>query len=234
MALAPIEERLTTQENNRLFYNEISASYDTILEEDSSNGIIRNRVKEKFTSIVQSGCVLDFGGGTGLDLNWLVNRYERVIFCEPSEGMRRRAIAQNTDDGVVFLENDQVDFGTWHSKLPFTEKTDGILADFAVINCIADIELLFNNLAKVLKPGGHLMALMLNNAYKKNRQWQLLNAIKSVFPVKPVAINVQYKNHKQIVYMYTPKEIKKASAKCFDLNSREDLFEFTLFHFTRK
>ena len=53
MAWAPIKEISSSNEKNIAFYNEIAANYDTILDQESSNEIVRKRVKEKFISIVK-------------------------------------------------------------------------------------------------------------------------------------------------------------------------------------
>src|SRR5260370_23234027 len=105
---------------------------------------------------------------------------------------------------------------------------DAILSDFAVINCIANIDLLFKNLAQILKPGGHLVALMLNHEYKKTWRWKFREFIRSIVSRKPVIKNIQYKEHQQTVYYYSPSHIKKASAGYFDTLSMEPLYEFTL------
>jgi SAM-dependent methyltransferase len=238
MPSATIKERSETDEKNIAFYNGIAGNYDTILDDDSSNEIVRKRVKEKFISIVDGRRVLDFGGGTGRDLEWLLNNKYEVVFCEPSEGMRKKAINQyknNTlTNHITFLENDKVDFTNWHVEPPVPIKVDAILSDFAVINCIADIDLLFKNLALVIKPGGHFIALMLNHEYKKTWRWKLGEFLRSFFSHKPVMKNIQYKEYQQTVYVYSPRHIKEASATYFDMLSKEPLFEFILIHFIRK
>jgi SAM-dependent methyltransferase len=238
MLAAFSKQKVGADDENISFYNEIANNYDSILDQESSNEIIRNRVKEKLISAVESGWVLDFGGGTGRDLDWMLNNRYKIIFCEPSAGMREKAMARYEDDtlayNITFLQNDKVDFTNWHIDPPFSIKVDAILSDFAVINCIADIDLLFKNLAKIIKPGGHMIALMLNHGYNKTWRRKLRELIKSIISRKPVVINVKYNEHQQTVYIYSTGKIKKASAAYFDLCSRETLFEFTLFHFVRK
>jgi SAM-dependent methyltransferase len=238
MLLAAIKEKSEADGKNIAFYNQIAGNYDAILDQDGSNEIVRKRVKEKFISIVEGGLVLDFGGGTGRDLEWLVNNQYQVIFCEPSEGMREKAIDQYKTNALVnnitFLENDKVDFSNWHINPPFSIKTDAVLSDFAVINCIANIDLLFKNLAQVMKPCGHLVALVLNHAYKKSWRWKLREFTRSLISDKLLIKNIGYKEHQQTVYVYSPKNIKKASEQYFDICSTEPLFEFTLIHFVKK
>ncbi|MDB4904283.1 MAG: class SAM-dependent methyltransferase [Mucilaginibacter sp.] len=234
MAWTPTKEISSTNKKNIAFYNEIAANYDAILDQESSNEVVRKRVKEKFISTVKAGRVLDFGGGTGRDLNWLLDNQYKIIFCEPSKQMRQKAIDEHKNNNITFLENDKVDFTNWHIDPPFAIKADAILSNFAVINCIDDIELLFNNLAQIIKPGGHFIALMLNDKYKKNWRGKLREFVRSLVSPKSVVMNIKYKEHEQTVYVYSPKKIKNASAVYFDMRSQEALFQFTLFHLIRK
>lgn len=232
-----MEEIQETSLKNIDFYNEISIKYDQILDEETSNETVRKRVKKKFIDLVKPGYVLDFGGGTGRDLNWLIDHQYQVVFCEPSEGMRKKAIDQYVHhplkNNITFLENPQIDFSNWHISPPFTKKVDAILSDFAVINCIADIELLFKNLAQLIKPGGHILALMLNNGYKKTWRWKLRELMRSLSG-KTEIIHIQHNHYQQIVHLYSKKKVIKTAAPWFESHNQENLFEFTLFHFTRK
>ena len=231
----PDVENVLTREKNRSYYNEIAPEYDAILDEEGTNKIIRKRVEEKFTSLVKSGTVLDFGGGTGRDLQWLISNNYKVIFCEPSENMRQKAIdLYKNNSSVQFLNNDNTDFTRWLGKAPFSTKLDAVLSDFAVINCIDDIRLLFKTLAQIIKPGGDVVALMLKHGYKKSLTWKIREATRYFFNHNPLVINIQFNGHKQVVYVYSMNEIKKASSEDFEIRSYEDLFEFTLFHFVRR
>ena len=163
------EEQISRQ--NISYYDEIATDYDAIINKESANKIIRKKVSDKFISLVKGRLVLDFGGGTGQDLSWLLNNNYRVVFCEPSASMRRIAIDQhkNAFSGtkIDFLDGDKTDFRNWNEIFPFEQKVDAILANFAVINCIPDIDLLFKKLALAIKPGGILVALILESGLKK-------------------------------------------------------------------
>jgi SAM-dependent methyltransferase len=237
MLLATIKEKSEADGKNIAFYNKIAEDYDVILDEDSSNKVVRKRVREKLTGLIKNGLVLDFGGGTGRDLEWLVSNQFDVIFCEPSEGMRQKAIdrynSSNLINHITFLENDKVDFASWHIEPPVSIKVDAILSDFAVFNCIANLDLLFQNLAQIIKPGGHLVALMLNPLHEKNPRWKLREYIRSFVSDRPLIKNVGYKGHQQTVYFYSRKNIKKASAPYFDMCGIEPLSEFILIHFVK-
>src|ERR1700730_17428602 len=154
--MKPNQDKILIHKQNCSFYDEIADNYDSMMDQEILNGITRQKVTDKFYNIIKSGEILDFGGGTGRDLEWLTHKGYRIIFCEPSEKMREKASELNKNNlhnaDLVFVDPDRTDFTKWHKELPFSQKVDAILANFAVINCIADIELLFQNLALVLKP----------------------------------------------------------------------------------
>jgi glycosyltransferase involved in cell wall biosynthesis len=227
-------------EQNISIYNETANSYDHTMDKDHSNKLVRQKVKEKLLGLLKSGWVLDFGGGTGLDLEWLTPDRYNIFFCEPSIAMREKAIQYNNNilhnNNITFLDTGKTDFTRWHQELPFSQKMDAILSNFGVINYIPDIELLFKNLARVIKPGGHFIAIILNLPFKKRLKWHRRNTIRSFIFRIPFVMYIPYeKELRQIVIVHTVKEIKKASAYYFDYCSHESLTEsdFILIHLVR-
>src|SRR5438045_2580512 len=65
------------------FYDAVAAMYNTQMSSDLSNDLVRQQVADYFVSVVKEKNVIDFGGGTGLDLKWLQERGYTVFFCEP-------------------------------------------------------------------------------------------------------------------------------------------------------
>ena len=233
------DDKFRIGEQNILYYDKIADSYDHILDQESLNDIVRKKVENKFMSYVKPGLVLDFGGGTGRDLKWLTENHYKIFFCEPSEGMKGKAIHYNQNvlhkNNIVFLEKAKTDFTTWNQELPFTDKVDAILSNFAVINCIPQIELLFKNLSLVIRPGGMLIALILDDR-AKGLTSRLRNAIRSFIIKTPRTIDIKYKEHQQTVYVYSTKQMKRSSKLYFDFINRESLpgFGFILVHLVRK
>ncbi|HWY36712.1 MAG TPA: hypothetical protein VNX68_18855, partial [Nitrosopumilaceae archaeon] len=86
------EQDVQISRQNISYYDEIAGNYDAILNNDGANKIIREMVAGRFSSLVKGGYVLDFGGGTGRDLAWLIQNNYQIIFCEPSVAMRKIAI----------------------------------------------------------------------------------------------------------------------------------------------
>jgi SAM-dependent methyltransferase len=230
--------RMKTGSENISYYNAIANEYNDMLDKNPDR-ILREKIANKFCSIVKGAAVLDFGGGTGLDLEWLADNNHTIFFCEPSIGMRERAICNHTNllhEKVIFLEDSAADFRQWHLQLPFAEKVDAVLSNFAVLNCIPDIGLLFKNLAIVVKPGGNVIALVLTRNLKKILKRNFGSILKYFIHHEPVTINIRYKKNQQTVYIYSIKEIIKASKKHFNFCSSEvlPLSGFTLIHLKRK
>jgi SAM-dependent methyltransferase len=233
-------EGFRIREQNISYYNQIAAKYNSILEQEDANQIARRTVAEKFKRLVKTGTVLDFGGGTGLDLEWMARQNYSVIFCEPSIEMRKLAININKDslryNNITFLDERQVDYTKWCDETAFFQRFDGALANFAVLNCIPDLGILFENLARVIKPGGHMLALMLDNGMKKLLRSHIYRTFRYLLFREPVTIQVRFNEHTQIVYIHTTKEIRIASGTYFSFCKREPLpgTGFILIHLIRK
>ena len=225
---------------NITYYDKIAASYDAILNDHAKNDFIRSKVAKKLSALLQTGTVLDFGGGTGQDLNWLVKNDYNIIFCEPSPAMRKIAIEkkqlqfQNAE--ILFLENDTTDFSIWHQSLPFEEKVDAVLANFAVLNCILNVELLFANLALVTAPNANIVLLLLDYSYKQKIHLNFFDAVSSFLSKKTMEIKIPFDNSEQLVYLHSLKSIKNAAADYFEFKSAERLHEygFSLIHLIKK
>ncbi len=224
-------------EQNISYYNDIANEYNGMVDK-SSDIAVRQKVAGIFSNIARDATVLDFGGGTGLDLIWLTDT-NKVFFCEPSNAMREIAIASSKNlinQNVIFLDEFATDFRQWNKQLPFTEKVEAVLANFAVINCIPTIELLFRNLALLIKPEGNIIALVLSKTLNKKFASHLRQILRSLIFKKPISINIQHQNHQQTVYIYSIKQIIKASKKYFNFCSSEALVNsgFILIHLKRK
>jgi SAM-dependent methyltransferase len=231
---------MTVGDKNILFYDSIAEEYDGQMSSDEKNKYVRQLVAGKFIEAVKGPVVLDFGGGTGQDLGWLLKNKYRIIFCEPSRAMRH--IAQEREklefpnSGILFFEEKQSDFKNWTNSFPFEQKVDAVLANFAVLNCIKDIDHLFEKLAIALKPGGHFFALVLDIHILHFIKSHPFNAISSVISGKPVRLLVNHNSHQQEVYVHSVTNIRKACSAAFNLVNqiRLNKYGFRLIHLLRK
>lgn len=226
-------------QQNISYHDEVAQEYDAVMDSHQPNQWIRQRVKEKFCSLAPQGRVMDFGGGTGLDLGWLTAAGYEVVFCEPSVAMRKKAMEyQQTmlhSDKVTFLDGAHTDFITWEKQPPLNEKVDAILSDFGPLNYVPDIHALFRCISRVIRPGGYFVLLVLHLPFAKRLKWHRRNAIGSLLSRTTFRMHIPYKDHKQLVFVHTEKEIEKAAAPWFRNGGAEILadHDFTLIHLIR-
>ena len=231
-------ERVSRQ--NISYYDNIAEQYDDILNGDENNKTIRQMVASRFTKIVHGNRIIDFGGGTGLDISWLGQREYQIIFCEPSKAMRQIAMDRQKKEfqepNIIFLDDKEADFRNWSDKFPLNEKADAILGNFAVVNCIADLNFLFEKLALALKPGGVMLLLVLDYSLLSRLRSDLKGTIKSFFGGSTASFYIDFNGNRQIVYIHSIKSIRRASADKFRLFQTERLgkFGFSLMHLIRQ
>lgn len=146
------------------FYNEVATSYNT--RQTASDRIIREKVSKLFMQQVTQGNVLDLGGGTGLDMPWLMQAGYHVYFLEPSVNMRLVAkqtrVYPENNERITFIEA-LTDFCQWTPEnLPFCEKMNGVLLNFAVLNSIKDLHLFFEKIRMICNGGCYLIITMID------------------------------------------------------------------------
>jgi hypothetical protein len=196
----------------------------------ASDEAVRHLVQKIFTSKVDAGSILDFGGGTGIDFSWLLRPEYNLFFLEPS--LQMRALAKKACAGSsispTFLEQ-HIDFHIWsNQRLPFPEKMNGILANFAVLNCIKDITLLFDKLSLVCSKGCFFLATVLNTKPGKLlKTHSLVVAIKSILNSKLVSTN-EFEGVTQQTFLHTVPAYRSAARKHFKFLSFEPI-EFSDF-----
>ena len=230
----------TGNDANILYYDAIAVEYDGQLNSDERNFQIREIVATKFLNEVKGLLVLDFGGGTGQDFRWLLEHQYQITFCEPSRAMRQiareRKEAEFPESNVFFFDDAQADFRNWTEKFPVEQKMDAVLANFAVINCIRDIDGLFDKLAMALKQGGQVIALILDDHFMTRLRTNPGGAIRSFISGRPVKLFVNHNNHRQEVYVHTIRSVRNACRVNFHLVSQIRLsgYGFRLIHLMRK
>jgi ubiquinone/menaquinone biosynthesis C-methylase UbiE len=201
---------------NNSFYDLIANDYERLLTESDRSA--RDEVKNLFLNFVRDGIVLDFGGGTGLDLDWISKNNSRILFLEPSDGMRAKALDRaSAFDNVTVMDND-LDFNMWSEKhLPFVEKVDGVLANFAVLNCIEDIETLFDKLALISHKGSYFVATIINSSpLKLFKTYSFFAALKLFFS-STLTIKNHYKGEDRETYIHSVRSLKNGCNDKFEL-----------------
>lgn len=116
---------------------------------------VRDRFQQLALGLLAKGAdLLDFGAGTGIDAKAYAAKGHRTYVYEPSPSMRGHLEVYCRDE-IAKGRTIEVD-----AELPC--QVDAVTANFAVLNHIADHTPLFEQLYNVVRPGGFVLASMLN------------------------------------------------------------------------
>ena len=212
-----MDERLTKRESIISFYDSIADKYDHQLTEDDKKA--REEISTIFRENVPQGTVLDIGCGTGLDLPWLLSSGYDVIALEPSDMMRNIAMKKYSGERVHFVEKN-LNFKLWsEQQLPFDKKLDGLLANFAVLNCIKDVRKFFDKAALLCKPNAHAVITIINPVFASIvRNYSPIVALRLVFSNSLTILNKNEGIYHE-TYLHTITAIRRACQKDFDIKS---------------
>ena len=125
-------------------FDSAAVAYDRQWSQSPAGVVQREAVWRELAKVFGAGDrVLDLGCGTGEDAEWLARRGVHVTGIDPSPEMVRRARAK----GVAATVGDvSVATGSF----------DGVLSNFAALNCVADPASLREPLSSLVRRGGHL------------------------------------------------------------------------------
>jgi len=222
------------------YYNKIAAEYDDKLSIEKDT-IIRNEIREYLTGNLSSGTVLDFGGGTGLDLKWLVDSEYDVVFCEPAEMMRAKALALTENwpaaNKPKFVDLADSNFANWTAENnPFDAKINAVLANFGVINYIEDLEHFFSIFEAITEKDAQLFINLLSipPKIKYSKLWK--NVLKAIVKRRTIRAGSSFEDITHETILYSISDIEKAAKTKFKLTNTKILggnTDFTLLHFTK-
>lgn len=199
------------------YYNEVAPCYNS--QQTGSDDIVREQVRKIFRSRVPTGDVLDLGGGTGLDLGWLTTGGYHVFFVEPSVNMRSLAmqmqVFREENAPLSFIEENTNVYEWSPDHLPFQEKMDGVLLNFAVLNSIKDPDLFFEKIRTVCKPGCFLIMTVISG-----RLGIILKRYGTSHFIKHIVKGsfISYTHYNGLIhetFIYSPRRIKKSSGSYF-------------------
>ncbi|RUL74556.1 methyltransferase domain-containing protein [Dyella choica] len=134
------------------------AQYHQFILNSPRDRVVRNRFQRLALKLLPEGAdVLDFGAGTGIDAKAFAAKGHRTFVYEPSAAMREYLV-QHCSDEIALEKIIQI-------PSPLACKVQGVTANFAVLNHFEDHTLLFEELSRVVHPGGFVLASMLNPYY---------------------------------------------------------------------
>lgn len=167
---------------------------------------VRDRFQKMALGLLPAGAdVLDFGAGTGIDAKAYAANGHLTFVHEPSEAMREY-LAQYCRDEIARKTIITV-------ASPLTCKVQAVTANFAVLNHFADHTSLFEELSRVVRQGGFVLASMLNPYYLGDARygWWRANVM-----------NLVRRGHYAIpsesrIHRFAPRVVARAAAPYFRL-----------------
>jgi ubiquinone/menaquinone biosynthesis C-methylase UbiE len=138
-------------------FDQIAGSYDEIFTRTLVGRAQRDAVWQAMRSAFRAGeRILELNCGTGEDAFFLARLGVSVVACDASARMietaqRRQSAEANQGSRILFrrLQTEEL------RCIPATEKFDGVLSNFAGLNCVRDLKSVAAQLARLTKPGAN-------------------------------------------------------------------------------
>ncbi|HEX7103988.1 MAG TPA: methyltransferase domain-containing protein [Nitrolancea sp.] len=149
-------------------FDGVAPRYDAAFTDQQLGRWLREVVWRELDDAFAAGDrVLDLGCGTGEDARHLAERGVQVIATDASSGMldvaRQKAKLARLADRVSFDRLDLGDVGISGFPIPITGSTPlaGAYSNFGPLNCLSDRRDLATSLARVIRPGGSFIAVVM-------------------------------------------------------------------------
>jgi SAM-dependent methyltransferase len=153
----------TDPEPNAAFYDELAAHYDAHL--TGPNDVLARAAFQDLVArhVLPESTLLDFGCGTGVDALYYARSGYRVLAYDSSAGMvselRRRC---HNEIGAGAILPCSMDYVAFLNRWPDWPAPSAVVANFAVLNSIRDLQPLFETFAQRLAPPGWVIVSILN------------------------------------------------------------------------
>jgi ubiquinone/menaquinone biosynthesis C-methylase UbiE len=137
-------------------FDAIAGEFDSRFDGWASVAAQRHAVRRELLDVFPEGSrLLEVGGGTGVDAEWLAERGRRVLLTDASPAMVRAASARLGSDVTECLAIEQLD-----RLAERGERFDGVFSNFAALNCIDDLSPVGAALERLVKPGGRIVLVV--------------------------------------------------------------------------
>ncbi len=152
-------------------FDSIAESYDKTFTESFVGRSQRNLVWKEMDQVFRPGQrILEINCGTGVDAAHLAQRGVQVFACDASSAMirvaRQRAASMGLGERIEFHTMPTEEIHRFTQMPPF----DGLLSNFAGLNCVLNLESAAQNLAHLLKPGAYALFCI----FGKHCAWEML------------------------------------------------------------
>jgi SAM-dependent methyltransferase len=147
-------------------FDRIAPEYDRLWTRSPVGHQQREAVWRQIGALFQPGqTVLDLGCGTGEDALRLMQAGIRVRAIDASGEMVKIARGRGVDAQVLPIENCGL----------LNESFDAVLSNFGALNCVQDLDLLREPLARLVRPGGYLALCLIGGFCAWETAWALLH-----------------------------------------------------------
>lgn len=149
---------LNTADRNRRFYDAEAAKYDEIRYSSESGKRVDDFHRSVLGQLAEMDIrnysnALEVGCGTGRLLPFVSDHSEKVTGIDASNrmlGVARKRIEEGRFENIVVSEGDAL-------NLDFADETFDLVYSILVINLIPDFVAVFNEVRRVLRPGGRFL-----------------------------------------------------------------------------
>ena len=111
--------------------------------------------------------LLEIGGGTGEDAQWLLERGRRVLLTDPSPAMVRIAgakLAAHAGAAVAQAGAEDLEALALRREAAGAPRLDGAYSNFAGLNCVVDLAPFARGLARLVRPGAPVLLVVFGTA----------------------------------------------------------------------
>lgn len=146
-------------------FDAVAAGYDASFTHQRLGSWLREIVWERMADAFEPGQhVLELGCGTGEDALWLARHGVQVTATDVSAEMlavtRRKRDAAGLMEQIDVRALDLNDLAEAGSDLA-TASFDGVVSNFGPVNCVRDRAALWSLLARVVRPGGRIVLVVM-------------------------------------------------------------------------
>jgi ubiquinone/menaquinone biosynthesis C-methylase UbiE len=159
-------------------FDRVAHSYDDVFTRSVIGRAQRNQVWQRLLAAFSPGKrILELNCGTGEDARFLAQKGRSVVACDASSVMievaegRGKLEAGSGSAGIEYRQLANEDL----SALLGQETFDGAFSNFSGLNCVADLQPVARNLARLVKPGSRVLICVWSRVCVAELAWFLLH-----------------------------------------------------------
>jgi SAM-dependent methyltransferase len=152
-------------------FDDLAADYDATFSDSALGRTLRSLVWSRLEQLFRPPQrVLELGCGTGVDALALARRGVEVVAIDASPGMIQIARQKAAPPGRVAFHCLPMErlSGAFEGQL-----FDGVLSNFGAVNCVPDLRTLVSDVALCLRPGAHLVWVVMGRHVPWEWAWFL-------------------------------------------------------------